>query len=231
MDRKLQAFFESAKSISLTPYEREDIRAVLGVAQKLGTFGLEESEKMFIRQQLVSKIHRVPTSSKWYGMFTSFLRLTAVMGAAVLTLAFGKQLAQAIESSLPGQLLYPVKLHVVESVISSLNFTPEAEAAWAVTQVKRRLNEASAFAISDDEYVSILTRYTNDANEYVSRTSAAAAEALRKELDVVLQAEERRLERQTQLRPSRRMLETVHALRTEKLQERGFAPERNGIQE
>jgi Domain of unknown function (DUF5667) len=47
----------------------------------------------------------------------------------------------AAESSAPGDLFYPIKVHVNEQIVTAVQFTPKARVRWRVAQVERRLEE------------------------------------------------------------------------------------------
>ncbi len=57
-------------------------------------------------------------------------------------MASGGVLTYAAEGALPGDVLYPVKLSVNESVIELLQRTPQKKAQWAARRQERRLTEA-----------------------------------------------------------------------------------------
>lgn len=61
----------------------------------------------------------------------------------ILTLAVSGGVSVVADSSLPGDVLYPIKIGVNENVASFLAMTSEAEARWAVRRAERRLEEAA----------------------------------------------------------------------------------------
>ncbi|TSC79536.1 MAG: hypothetical protein G01um101425_467 [Candidatus Peregrinibacteria bacterium Gr01-1014_25] len=74
-------------------------------------------------------------------------RLVATMACVILLMTTGVTVSFAAESALPGDVLYPVKIYVNESVQSLRQSTPTAKAAWAVERVERRLREAVALRV------------------------------------------------------------------------------------
>lgn len=57
----------------------------------------------------------------------------------------------AAEGSLPGDLLYLVKVHVNEEVRAVLALSPAAKTDWEVTRAERRLEEAAQLVVSGNE--------------------------------------------------------------------------------
>lgn len=74
---------------------------------------------------------------------------TATASAATLAIiaATGGGIALTAESSVPGDLLYPVKIHVNESVRGGLAFSSEADAKVEADRSERRLEEAEKLAV------------------------------------------------------------------------------------
>jgi len=117
-------FFEQLKSIKMKTEEESRVRAFL--------------ERM-VETPVVSPYVKAPVHSK-YVFFSSFsMRLAGT--ALVIFMMAGSGLALAAEGSLPGDKLYPIKIHFSESVKSALVFGNEAEANWNEMRVEKRLNE------------------------------------------------------------------------------------------
>lgn len=70
--------------------------------------------------------------------------MSFIIAALILALSGGT--AVAAEGSLPGDTLYPVKIHVNESVRTALALSAEADANWDVERAERRLEEAAELA-------------------------------------------------------------------------------------
>lgn len=62
--------------------------------------------------------------------------------AIIIALVIGAGTSATAESSLPGDLLYPVKVSINENVRAALTLSEEAEAHWRVRIVERRAEEA-----------------------------------------------------------------------------------------
>ncbi|MDE1924655.1 MAG: hypothetical protein KGH79_00535 [Patescibacteria group bacterium] len=72
--------------------------------------------------------------------------IIAVALAAALVVGGG--VSVAAQSALPGQLLYPVKVHVDENVAGAFALSNAARADWDVSLMKTRLDEAEQLAQS-----------------------------------------------------------------------------------
>ena len=67
--------------------------------------------------------------------------------ALVLVFGLTGGTAFAAEGTLPGDTLYPIKVHVTEEIRSALATTPKAQADWQIERAGRRLEEASTLAV------------------------------------------------------------------------------------
>lgn len=67
------------------------------------------------------------------------------LGALALMLVSGG-VAAAAEGTLPGDLLYPIKVAILEPARTSLTFSAAAKASWQRTLAERRLSEAATLA-------------------------------------------------------------------------------------
>ncbi len=65
-----------------------------------------------------------------------------------LGLVMGGSVSFAAEKTLPGDLLYPVKVHLNETVRGGIAITQEAKADWVLQLVVRRIMEAEALALT-----------------------------------------------------------------------------------
>ena len=129
MNEKQKKVIDNLKSVSLSKERHLDMKAKLSKYADL-------------------KPVRTPTQEQ--NSFMPFLtqsRKIFISGitAAVVLFGFGSA-SFAAEGSLPGELLYPVKVHVNESFQKLTSFTDEQKATTEVRIAGRRLAEASALA-------------------------------------------------------------------------------------
>jgi len=69
--------------------------------------------------------------------------------ALLLILVVTTSTAAAAEGALPGDFLYPIKVHVNEEVRSALTFDTSKRADWEIERAERRIEEATQLAVED----------------------------------------------------------------------------------
>ncbi len=110
---------------------------------------LSAAEKSAGKQQLLQYLqdHPAPadvrlmitTKDSWWSRWKV---LSLATSSLLIILVAGIGVSYAAEGSLPGDLLYPVKKHLTETVRAQLATSPEAQSRWTAEVVKRRLDEA-----------------------------------------------------------------------------------------
>ncbi|MBI5457675.1 hypothetical protein HY971_03055 [Candidatus Kaiserbacteria bacterium] len=144
------AQIKAATNISMDKDSRERMRAHL-------------FEYTQLRPMHAGRVSRT-SASHYYGFLanlTAHIRPIPVLTAVLIVAVSGGTVAAA-ETSLPGDTLYPVKVHITEEIRASIATTPKARADWAVARAERRLEEAAMLALAgrlDDA-----TRTALDAN-------------------------------------------------------------------
>ena len=123
---------EVGESARLVPEKKAGIRA------HLARF-IDAGEAVRVRE---SGRHILKSNN----LFLSFKKSMSVLLTVAIMAALGGGTSYAAESSLPGDVLYPVKLLVNEPVSASLALSVEAKAEWKTRVVERRLEEASELA-------------------------------------------------------------------------------------
>lgn len=119
--------------------------------RRLKKINLTKEEKRVSREFLLSFIDEHPvrnmSDNRHYKHKVTFLYLLfnnkpmfASLIAAIL-IAFSGGTAIAAENTVPGDLLYPIKVKVNEEVRLALAVSPEAKAAWDAKRAERRLEE------------------------------------------------------------------------------------------
>lgn len=111
-------------------------------------------------------------SAKTHYSFYSFLRPMPIAFILVL-LVGGSGVSYAAEGSLPGEVLYPVKVHVNESVRGWVSVSEEAKADWEARRALRRLEEAEKLAVAarlnEETRVQIEANFERHANKVEER--------------------------------------------------------------
>jgi hypothetical protein len=115
---------------------------------------LTASEALTMRERLVaySDLHAVPAESavgskvSVLSFFYSYPRVAAGSALALILLVSGTGISYAAEGTLPGQILYPVKVAIVEPMQGALITSTEGQAEWQDQLASRRLAEAATLA-------------------------------------------------------------------------------------
>ncbi len=114
----------------------------IGQAKKVS---LTPSERATIKMAILEAVH-AKNSHRSFGLWLlTFKGITSIVVSVFIVTAVGSVSASyAAESAVPGDLLYPVKIHVNESIRKRLATSPEAAASWEAEKAERRLKEAEA---------------------------------------------------------------------------------------
>lgn len=126
----------------------EDIEQLL---QPLKRDGLTRDERENIRRELRVFMAEHPVReeiSAWSWTSMSLHRFASGAVAFALVLTVGAGTSYAAEGTLPGDLLYPIKLGVNERVAGALASGPKAKATWHAERATRRLEEVETLAAS-----------------------------------------------------------------------------------
>ena len=117
----------------------------------------------------------VSTASPYFFFDVQFMS-RAVAGVLVFVLVGGSGVAYAAESSLPGDTLYAVKIHVNERVEIALASTPEQKLAVETTIAERRVAEAQTLAAAGRLDAAISAEIEKNFDEHASRALALSGE-------------------------------------------------------
>ena len=96
--------------------------------------------------------------------------------AIALVLLLGGGTTLAAEGSIPGDLLYPVKVNVNEQVRAALATSAEAEAEWDARRTERRLEEAAVLAADGRLSATIETRISERFEKHTQRAQVRIEE-------------------------------------------------------
>lgn len=138
MHKRVRKLIKHLKSASMTTAEREHIREAL--FHHMEQHPVEEDA--LVRRMLQGGGTFRPEPKR---QPIPLMRFAPALALVVL-LAAGGGASYAAEGAVPGDLLYPVKIHVNESVRSVMVRKPEARAAWEAERMERRLKEAQKLA-------------------------------------------------------------------------------------
>ena len=166
MEKDLKQFIEQAKKINLSAEERSSIGNSVLNFMKENPIEPNTLPRLIYRDG----VH----SSFWSNIFPSNLNFaSSVVIALVLVLLSGGGVSLGAEKSLPGDILYPVKLGVNEHVRGWFAVSEEAKANWEIKRVGRRLEEAEQLAsegsLSDDVRANLEVQFEAHAEKVKSR--------------------------------------------------------------
>jgi len=169
--KEFERIFDSIKQITLRPHERSIMR------EELKLFAAEHPAQ-------APFLVRVAQAFTFSNFRINSLRYHPLAAALVLFLCVGVGTSYAAEGALPGDVLYPVKIHVNESVQGALAVSNEAKAQWNVTRASRRLAEAETLAqegkltpAAQSDIESQFDQTTSDFNANVRALAAATSSA------------------------------------------------------
>jgi hypothetical protein len=146
--------------------------------------GLTHNERITMRNHLLAHIDENPARAPWRIRVLSrmgakktrtSLALQSFGSALVLVLMVGFGTSYAAEGALPGDLLYPVKIHVNEQVQGALTTSQAARAQFDASLAGKRLAEAETLAalgrltpVAQQTIVQQLDTVTKNFNEDVA---------------------------------------------------------------
>ncbi len=130
MNNKLKQFISGADKISLTKEEKNSMRSALVSYIRSNP----ATNQVFFQ-------HAVSTQPWFLTLFNS--RLAPVALSLLVLLSLGGGVSLAAEKSLPGNVLYPLKIHVIEEGRAMFALTPKEKAIWASERMSLRLSEAA----------------------------------------------------------------------------------------
>ncbi|MBI2483147.1 hypothetical protein HYV74_03130 [Candidatus Uhrbacteria bacterium] len=143
---------------------------------------------------------KVPERSRWARCHVWMPRpMVGATIAGMSVLVLGSGVAFAAEHALPGELLYPMKVHLNEEVRAAFSVGPRARAAWNTRRAERRLEEfeslLAAGRLDDRTPEELADRFTAHARaatavmgQMESQGAGATVEELRSDLEGSLRA-------------------------------------------
>lgn len=246
MKNPLDELLAAAKTITLDEGERRAMAQTLGIRvrernaerpqQHMGStqffragkkVSLSPSEKAMSKEYVLHRLEQ--RRSPWWTF--SLKSLTAVMAALLIVIIGGSGVSYAAESALPGDFLYPVKIHVNEEVKGRMLMKDsESAARWQATRAERRLKEAETLArnatLTEDARLVLAENFRKHSRAVQADILSLQAEnndaagAIGMDFEAVLRAHARLLgslgeERSDQLATIDALMDDVHEARME----------------
>lgn len=162
--------------------------------QDLRTISLSKTDEQVIRVRLESYADAHPVSTvlvqqknpyRFLSPFSYLLKTPMTNGFALLLVImfFGVSVAGAAEGALPGDALYPVKIHVNEGLKTALTINETERSLWDAARAERRIDEAIKLAAKGALTGSVET-YITDQFEQHATAALARAVALEQRGDI-----------------------------------------------
>lgn len=178
-------------------------------------------EKEFLRAAM-ARTEVSETSTIWERM-TMLVRAPVLASISALFIACGGGVAWASQTSVPGELLYPVKTDIIEPFIGRLKHTPQAKAEWSMHLLQQRLREVEVVLVRGGGLEDLDPQLQTLVNAATKKASADAAvlpaatdtDTLHETVTGVLNAQEKRLLNMPRTTHTIRMLRTIQSLRPE----------------
>src|SRR3989344_1286492 len=178
----LDVFRRLASKIRLQRSEREAMQAALR------TFMVRNPLELHLKA--VTKGSAVHT----YSFPLRTMPIVAIIAALVLSAGGGAALAA--EAALPGDFLYPLKVHVNEEVMAKFNLSAEAKAAFETDLAERRITEVQQLtamgrintAIRDELFTSFREHLVESTTVAETVTDANASAKLKASIHTMLTA-------------------------------------------
>lgn len=138
-------FAKTAKSVQLSAIEKESLKQAifLEIEKEMSLASLSTLE----RSTLWHTIVRILGVQKTYSVFSELLlSVRRHVAYVVFILVFIVSstmgtLTYASDSTLPGDTLYPIKLHIAEPIVGLFTRNHEDKVSWEAMRFERRMNE------------------------------------------------------------------------------------------
>lgn len=127
------------------------------IFKQLQKITLNNAERVSVRNTLLAFIQKNPVRTEppvrhlyqesiLSALFNNKSMTAKLIASLLVAASAGSGVSYAAEGSLPGDLLYPVKIHVNETARAAITFSAESKAGWDVRRAERRLEEAEELA-------------------------------------------------------------------------------------
>lgn len=168
-------FEEQAKKVSLSSEEKQKIRGRLIVFTETNQ-ATNQVTKLSSRE--TGKISK----SRIFFPHLFFLKLRPMFIALVIALVLGGSTVAAAENTLPGDTLYPIKIHVNEQVRDAIEISAEKQAEWDLKKAERRLLEAQKLAQQGKLNAAVRSDIESRITENIDRVNKAKGDAENKQI-------------------------------------------------
>lgn len=170
MRKRLIRQLKKFRQLKLNPQHKKDIQGNLLVFMKEHPVRVDVAIRQIPQKVMPAFVPSLLNSLKMIRIPIAIILLSAVVGAGTLF---------AAESSIPGDVLYPIKVNVTETVRAKLTTDAEARANWEIERAQRRAVEAQELTAHGELNVEARARVEEqiDAHLETAHTVAEQLEA------------------------------------------------------
>lgn len=161
----------------------------------LQKISLTKSEQSEMLQKIWTRSPYHLIKSPWlFEQFVTF-RKHAIIFSIFLIVATSAGITFASEKSLPGNLLYPVKINITEPARDLVKLVPAEKIEWQAQKATRRIEEAEILSVQnklDDKKREKIETLFNKSTENFKEASEKEIERIDKRDEIKKQTEERK---------------------------------------
>lgn len=161
MDHIIKQLKKGAKHTHLSATEKAEMKSVLLRHVKANP---AQNEILLTRA----------TPSPFFSIY-NFRNKKTLPILVIAGLLMGSSVSFAAENTVPGDVLYPIKIQVNERVLGAVAVTPKAQAAWDVRLVERRLEEVERIAVTPGVLLEVQQITQSNLEKYTNRVKARVA--------------------------------------------------------
>ena len=170
-DNRTTEYFKKLGAMRLSEAARE--RITDNLSNYIAFHAVDQDVRMVDESRLTQQVPH--GTSLLIRIFT--IRIPTMAAFLILALLVGGGTSYAAQGSLPGEILYPVKVNVNENVETALALTPQAEAKTQASLVTTRLNEAATLAAEGKLNASTSAQLNNNLQRHYEAAQKASDKA------------------------------------------------------
>ena len=154
---KFNEIIKKAKAVRMKSEEKSEIRARLYAVARGESVMKDSAARQIGQRSIIFK----------------FFKPMPVLASLMIALLAGGGVSFASENSLPGDLLYPVKVGINEEVRARLSVSVAAKASWDAERAERRLTEVEQLSdqgkLTADQQTAIVQKFEEHADHAQER--------------------------------------------------------------
>lgn len=141
MQNNFNRITQKAKRITLLPHEKKEMRANLELFMAKYPVRKVDDTRLLLQER-----SEMSTFAGWFTLKPLISKLQPMVIALIIALLVGGGTSFAAQGTLPGDILYPIKVSVNEEVRGWIAISDEAQAKWDARRAEKRLEEAEELA-------------------------------------------------------------------------------------